>query len=292
MKILLIGCNGQLGWELQRSLLPLGPVVSVDFPEIDLSNRDSILHWTRKEKPGVIVNAAAYTAVDQAEIESEIAWSINSTAPGILAQEANSSGAILIHYSTDFVFDGSKKESYKEDDFPNPINIYGESKLGGEREIIKVGGEHFIFRTSWLYSTRRDCFVTKVLKWARTFEKMKIVADQIGSPTWSRSLADATAQALLVIKLSDQTWRKEKAGIYHLAGNGSVDRYEWAKSILDFDPRKEEHIVKEVQKANSEDFNTAARRPEHSALDCSLFQETFDTFYADWKDTLAVALSI
>ncbi|MCJ7733164.1 MAG: NAD(P)-dependent oxidoreductase, partial [Anaerolineales bacterium] len=139
MKILLIGCNGQLGWELQRSLLPLGPVVSVDFPEIDLSNRDSILHWTRKEKPGVIVNAAAYTAVDQAEIESEIAWSINSTAPGILAQEANSSGAILIHYSTDFVFDGSKKESYKEDDSPNPINVYGESKLGGEREIIKVG---------------------------------------------------------------------------------------------------------------------------------------------------------
>ncbi|MCJ7734723.1 MAG: NAD(P)-dependent oxidoreductase, partial [Anaerolineales bacterium] len=200
--------------------------------------------------------------------------------------------AILIHYSTDFVFDGSKKESYKEDDSPNPINVYGESKLGGEREIIKVGGEHFIFRTSWLYSTRRDCFVTKVLKWARTYEKMKIVADQIGSPTWSRSLADATAQALLVIKLSDQTWRKEKAGIYHLAGNGSVDRYEWAKSILDFDPRKEEHIVKEVQKANSEDFNTAARRPEHSALDCSLFQETFDTFYADWKDTLAVALSI
>ncbi|NQS91866.1 MAG: dTDP-4-dehydrorhamnose reductase, partial [Chloroflexi bacterium] len=233
----------------------------------------------------------AYTAVDQAEKERDIPWSINSTAPGILAQEALSSGAVLIHYSTDFVFDGSKKESYKEDDSPNPISVYGESKLGGEREITKVGGEYYIFRTSWLYSTRRDCFVTKVLKWARTNEIMKIVADQTGSPTWSRTLADATAQALMVMKSSGQTWRKEKAGVYHLAGNGSVSRYEWAKSILEFDPRGEEQVVVELQKTKSEEFKISALRPEYSALDCSLFQETFDTFYADWQTTLALALS-
>jgi dTDP-4-dehydrorhamnose reductase len=239
----------------------------------------------------VIVNAAAYTAVDQAEKESDLAWSINSTAPGILAQEALSAQAMLIHYSTNFVFDGSKGESYQEDDTPNPINVYGESKLGGEREICKVGGEYLIFRTSWLYSTRRDCFVTKVMQWAREHEILRIVGDQIGSPTWSRTLADTTAQALLMMNISPQSWREDKSGIYHLAGNGSVNRFEWAKTILDLDPRKEEHILTEIQEAKSEEFETPARRPKNSSLDCSLFQNTFNSFYGDWESSLTAALT-
>jgi len=292
MNILVIGSSGQLGWELQRSLLPLGSVYPVDFPEIDLSDSPSIQHWVRTTKPDLIINAAAYTAVDQAEEESDLAWSINSTAPGVLAQEALSAGAMLIHYSTDFVFDGSKGQSYQEHDEPNPINAYGESKLGGECEICKVGGEYLIFRTSWLYSTNRDCFVTKVLRWARTHEVLSIVGDQTGSPTWSRTLADATAQAVLMMNISTKSWREEKSGIYHLAGNGSVNRYEWAKAILALDPKKEEHIFTELREAKSSDFKTPARRPENSALDCSLFQNTFNSFYADWESTLAAALTI
>jgi dTDP-4-dehydrorhamnose reductase len=291
MKILVIGSTGQLGWELQRSLLPLGKVIPVDFPDIDLSDRTSIHQWVKTTNPDVIINAAAYTAVDQAEKESDLAWSINSTAPGILAQEALSLQALLIHYSTDYVFDGSKGESYQESDSPNPINVYGASKLGGEREISKIGGEYLIFRTSWLYSTRRDCFVTKVLEWARKHEVLRIVGDQIGSPTWSRTLADTTAQALLLMKSSTQFWSDDKSGIYHLAGNGSVNRFEWAKTILDLDPSKEEQIVAEVQEAQSGDFDTPARRPENSSLDCSLFQDTFHSFYASWEDTLVAALS-
>jgi len=292
MNILVIGSSGQLGWELQRSLLPLGTVFSVDFPEIDLSDTSSIQHWVRTTKPEVIINAAAYTAVDQAEEESDLAWLINSTAPGVLAQEALSAGAMLIHYSTNFVFDGSKGKSYQENDTPNPINVYGESKLGGEREICKVGGEYLIFRTGWLYSTRRDCFVTKVLHWARTQEVLRIVGDQIGSPTWSRTLADTTAQAVLMMNISTQSWREDKSGIYHLAGNGSVNRYQWAKTILDLDPRNEEHIFTELQEAKSREFKTPARRLENSSLNCALFQDTFNSFYADWESTLAAALTI
>ncbi len=291
MKILVIGSTGQLGWELQRSLLPLGSVIPVDYPEIDLSDIFSIQQWVRSTNPDVIINAAAYTAVDQAEKESDLAWSINATAPGILAQEALSSQALLIHYSTDYVFDGSKGESYQENDPPNPINVYGESKLGGEHEISKVGGEYLIFRTSWLYSTRRDCFVTKVLEWARKHEVLRIVGDQIGSPTWSRTLADTTAQVLLLMNSSPESWREDKSGIYHLAGNGSVNRFEWAKTILDFDPRKEEQIVAEIIEAKSGEFETPARRPENSSLDCSLFQDTFHTFYANWEYALAAALT-
>jgi len=291
MKILVIGSTGQLGWELQRSLLPLGSVIPVDYPDIDLSEISSIQQWVRTTNPDVIVNAAAYTGVDQAEKDIDLAWSINSTAPGILAQEALSLQAMLIHYSTNFVFDGSKRESYQESDPPNPINVYGESKLGGEHEISKVGGEYFIFRTGWLYSTRRDCFVTKVLEWARNHKVLRIVGDQKGSPTWSRTLADTTAQALLLMITSQKSWREDKSGIYHLAGNGSVNRFEWAKAILDFDPKKEEQIVTEVQMAKSEDFETPAARPENTSLDCSLFQDTFHSFYADWENTLAAALS-
>ena len=291
MKILLIGNTGQLGWELQRSLLPLGEVVGIDFPDINLTDNSTISDWIQAEKPDVIFNAAAYTAVDQAENEKDLAYQINAVGPGFLAEEAASVGAILVHYSTDYVFDGTKERPYQEIDIPNPINVYGESKLAGEQKIDQVGGIYFIFRTSWLYSTRKDSFLTKVLNWSRTKEELKIVIDQISSPTWSRTLADMTAKWFVRIMTEDSTWRKERSGIYHLAGHGAVSRYDWAVRILQLDPRRNEQILTSLEPAYSNEFPTPARRPGYSALDITLFQEVFGLTMPPWLASLELAMS-
>ena len=291
MKILLIGNTGQLGWELQRSLMPFGEVVGIDFPEINLTDNSTISHWIQKEKPDVIFNAAAYTAMDLAENEKDLAYQINASGPGFLAEEAASSGAILVHYSTNYVFDGSKESPYLETDAPNPINVYGESKLAGEQNIDQVGGIYFVFRTSWLYSTRKDSFVKKVLEWSRNREELKIVIDQISSPTWSRTLADMTAQWLDRIKTEDLTWRKKRSGIYHLAGDGAVSRYDWAVQILKLDPKRNEQIITSLKPASSDEFPTPAKRPEYSALNTSLFQEVFNLTIPPWLTSLELALS-
>jgi len=291
MKILLIGNTGQLGWELQRSLMPFGEVVGIDFPEINLTDNSTISHWIQKEKPDVIFNAAAYTAMDLAENEKDLAYQINASGPGFLAKEAASSGAILVHYSTNYVFDGSKESPYLETDAPNPINVYGESKLAGEQNIDQVGGIYFVFRTSWLYSTRKDSFVKKVLEWSRNREELKIVIDQISSPTWSRTLADMTAQWLDRIKTEDLTWRKKRSGIYHLAGDGAVSRYDWAVQILKLDPKRNEQIITSLKPASSDEFPTPAKRPEYSALNTSLFQEVFNLTIPPWLTSLELALS-
>ena len=291
MKILLIGNTGQLGWELQRSLMPFGEVVGIDFPEINLTDNSTISHWIQKEKPDVIFNAAAYTAMDLAENEKDLAYQINASGPGFLAEEAASSGAILVHYSTNYVFDGSKESPYLETDAPNPINVYGESKLAGEQNIDQVGGIYFVFRTSWLYSTRKDSFVKKVLEWSRNREELKIVIDQVSSPTWSRTLADMTAQWLVRIKTEDLTWRKKRSGIYHLAGDGAVSRYDWAVQILKLDPKRNEQIITSLKPASSDEFPTPARRPQYSALDTSLFQEVFNLTIPPWLTSLELALS-
>ena len=290
MNILLIGKTGQLGWELERSTLPPGKLIAVDYPEIDLGSPDSIRTWVDDVKPGVILNAAAYTAVDQAETEAELAQKINGEAPGLLAELALKLEAVLIHFSTDFVFDGKKGSPYLEVDSPRPINVYGRSKLAGELAVMDVGGQVFIYRTSWLYSNRRDCFLTKVLRWARTQTNLKIVADQTGSPTWARTLAGATAESLAVMWDAGRDWREEHAGIYHTAGIGAATRYEWAERILALDPHREEQITSKLEKALSSDFAAAAERPEFSALDCSKFQTTFSRFYTPWDIALKEAL--
>ena len=239
----------------------------------------------------MIINAAAYTDVDQAEDEVDLARKINSLAPGILAEEALSINSLLIHFSTDFVFDGKKGQPYQETDPVAPINEYGKSKLEGENLVKQVGGNYFIYRTSWLYSTRRDCFLTKVLKWGRTHEVVKVVTNQVGSPTWCRTLAQTTAKSIEKIVEQEKSWWQEKSGIYHIAGNGAVSRYDWAKQILALDPNREEQICTQLLKAKSADFETKAQRPEYSALDCSLFQHTFDLFYTAWSVDLKKALS-
>lgn len=271
MHILLIGKYGQLGWELQRSLLSIGSITAFDYPEIDLSKPDNIPELIKVQKPDLVINAAAYTDVDKAEKEKDLAYKINAVAPGIIARACQDNRAAFIHYSTDFVFDGEKGTPYTEADPPNPINYYGESKLAGEASVNQAGGAYLILRTSWVYSLRKGGFVNKVLEWSRHQKTLKIVDDQVGSPTWARLLAEITAMIVAGYRddISDNI--QEHSGIYHIAGNGSTSRYDWAKAIIEMDPNREGRLVESVEPGKSSEFPTPARRPKYTALDCSYF---------------------
>ncbi len=290
MNILLLGKNGQVGWELQHTLEPLGLVHATDYPAIDFRDVSAIRTLVRLVKPNVIFNAAAYTDVDQAEKNHSEAFAINSTAPGILAEEAKQIGAGLFHYSTDYVFDGEKDLPYIEDDTPNPINNYGMSKLEGERAIQKVDGAYLILRTSCLYSSRRDCFVTKVLRWSREQRTLRVVSDLVGSPTWARVLAEIAAQLLQGMLGSPADWFDQHKGIYHVAGRGSSSRFEWAKAVLRNDPRQDEQVCEAVLPAKLSDFPMPAQRPKFTALNCERFCNEFGLTIPPWEQTLQLAM--
>ncbi len=238
-------------------------------------------------RPDVIVNASAYTAVDQAEREAEKAFKINGDIPGLFSEEASKLDAFLIHYSTDYVFDGTKGALYQEGDETNPLSVYGKSKLAGEEAIQSGSANHLILRTSWVYSRNRSSFVTKVLEWARKQEVLSIVSDQVSNPTWARMLADVTAQ--LLGKGLDCL--REHRGLYHVAGDGYASRLDWARKIVELDPNKHEQKVREIVPALTADFPTPAQRPLFSALDCSLFQSTFEIPLLKWEDALKLAMS-
>ena len=287
IKILLLGNTGQLGWELNRTLLTLGELTALDFPEIDMADETSIRAILRDAQPNLIVNATAYTNVDGAETEKELAMAINARGPGILAEEAEKRGAALIHYSTDYVFDGTKGSPYTEQDAPNPINFYGESKLAGEEAIQVVGGAYLLFRTSWIYSSRRPCFVTKVLQWAETREVLRIVDDQISTPTWCRSLAEATTQVVAQGRGDPIGLIAEKSGLYHLADGGSCSRFEWAQEII----KNSKYAGKlRVEPAKSSDFPTSAERPFSSILNCTKYSKVFYAITTNWKLLLMLTL--
>jgi dTDP-4-dehydrorhamnose reductase len=290
MDILLTGKQGQLGWELQRTLDRLGPIRAFDARELDLRDLSHLREVIRDLKPRVVVNAAAYTAVDRAEEEMETALAVNAAAPGVLAEETRRLGASLVHFSTDYVFDGEKGGLYQESDTPNPLSVYGRSKLAGEEAIRAAGSAYLIFRTSWVYSLRRECFVTKVLSWARKHETLRIVDDQTGNPTWCRALAETVAQLLDRTGDDPVRWIEERRGVYHLASADSASRYEWARAILELDPRREEQVVRQVLPASSRDFPTSARRPANSSLDCGRFDATFGISLPEWKKTLSLAM--
>ncbi len=286
-RILLIGKNGQLGWELYRSLSLTGELISVDYPEINLEQPDSTRDLLHRIHPTMIVNAAAYTAVDQAETERDRAWQINAIAPGVLAQEARKLGAFFIHFSTDYVFDGQKGVPYTEKDTPNPLNYYGRSKLEGDILIQQAGADFLIFRTCWVYSLRQQKgFVNKVLQWARQNEILRIVDDQIASPTWACLLADITSKILA--RGSDHL--RQHVGLYHLAGGGFTSRLEWARLILELDPRRSEQNFKQLLPARTADFPTPAQRPLFSALACNLFEHTFKVSLPPWRETFQLAM--
>jgi len=286
MRILLLGKNGQLGWELQRTLAPLGEITALDYVELDLQDFDTLRQTVRGLRPELIVNASAYTNVDKAESESEKAYAINGTVPGILAEETARLNAALIHYSTDYAFDGAKGRPYSETDAPNPLNVYGKSKLEGEKAIQAVGLAYLILRTAWVYSLRGNSFVSKVLQWSRQNETLRIVDDQVSNPTWARMLAEVTA--LVLAKGSDLI--RERQGLYHLAGGGYASRFEWAQEILKLDPNRDQQAVKHLLPAATRDFPTPAQRPLFSALDCSHFENTFGLCLPAWKDSLSMGM--
>jgi dTDP-4-dehydrorhamnose reductase len=292
MRLLLLGRYGQLGWELNRTLAPLGQVMAYDYPDVDLTNLEHLRALIREVVPDVIVNAIAYTAVDRAEGDSETALTVNGHAPGLMAEEAAKLGCVLIHFSTDYVFDGTKHETYVEEDATNPINVYGYSKLVGEQGVQQIGGAYLILRTSWVYSLRRDNFVTKVLQWSRSQETLSIVTDQIGNPTWCRMLAEITALLLSRGGEDVAAWINERRGLYHLAGSGYASRFEWAGAIMELDPHPDEQKVTRIQPALSADFPTPAKRPLFSALNCDKFKRTFGLQLPDWREALVLAMEV
>ena len=291
MKFLLIGRNGQLGWELQRTCMTLGEVVATDYPDVDISQAAALRELIRTVKPDILLNPAAYTAVDKAESEIDLARKVNSIAPAIMAEEMQKLGGALIHYSTDYVFDGDKGTSYVESDATNPINAYGITKLEGEQAVQSVAGTALTFRTCWVYSLRVGGFVNKVLGWARQQEVMRIVDDQIGSPTWARMLAEATAHVIARGGSDPLAYLQQHSGLYHLAGAGAASRYEWANEVIDQDPKKEEQVVRQILPAKSDEFPNPAQRPIYSALDCSKFERTFGIPLPDWKISIKLLLS-
>jgi dTDP-4-dehydrorhamnose reductase len=285
LKILLFGKNGQVGWELQRSLAPLGELVALDRSSQDLcgdlSNLQGLTDTVQKLRPDFIVNAAAYTAVDKAETEPDLARLINAKAPGLLAQEAQKLGAWLVHYSTDYVFDGSGTRPWTEDDVPAPLNVYGQTKLEGEQLIQTACPQHLIFRTSWVYAARGGNFAKTMLRLAQERERLTVIDDQFGSPTGADLLADVSAHAIRHVLQSPQD-----AGIYHLAASGEITWNGYAKHVLAQAERVQSAIkiiAKEVVAVSTAAFPTAARRPHNSRLDISRLNTTFGLAMPAWQ---------
>lgn len=290
MKIILFGKNGQLGWELQRTLAPLGKVIAFDYPEVDFTKPESLREIIQQAEPDIIVNPAAYTAVDKAESEPEIAYLVNSHSVAVLAEEAAKRHIPFIHYSTDYVFDGGKGSPYVEIDIPHPLNVYGQSKLEGEQAVLAAGRVCLILRTSWVYSLSQGGFVSKVLQWARQQETMRIVDDQISGPTSARMLAEATALILARAGRNPYDWLAERSGLYHLAGDGFCSRYEWTKALLAIDPQKETQVVKSLLPAKSTEFPSPAERPLESVLCCDKFEATFGLRLPPWQKGLRLMM--
>jgi dTDP-4-dehydrorhamnose reductase len=290
MRILLLGNKGQLGWELARTLAPLGEINSCDYPDIDLTDIDSLRRLINVCRPDVLVNATAYTAVDRAESEPELAAAVNATAPAVMAEETSRARSAFIHFSTDYVFDGLKGSPYLETDPPRPLSIYGSSKLAGEQAIEQVGGAYMVLRTSWVYSLRGDSFVTKVLRWARGKPPLRLVTDQISGPTWARMLAEITSQLINLGRNDLIGWFAQHHGLYHLAGAGFCSRLEWGQEVMRLDPHREQQSITEVQPAVTSEFPTPARRPLFSALNCDLFTNTFHLRMPDWQEALKLAM--
>ncbi len=285
MKILLFGKNGQLGWELQRSLAPLGDLVALGSRETawaaDFLAPEKLADTVRQVRPDVIVNAAAYTAVDKAETDRDAAHRVNAEAPGVLARAAQACGAWMVHYSTDYVFDGSGQTPWREGDATAPLNVYGATKLEGERNVMQAGGRHLVFRTSWVYSARGGNFARTMLRLAQERERLSVVNDQFGAPTGAELLADVTAHAIRATQA-----RPALAGLYHLAASGETTWHGYARHVLDFAQARGLPLKADAGRVDAVDssaFQTAARRPGNSRLDTRAVCAAFDLTLPDWR---------
>ncbi len=291
MKIMLTGATGQVGWELARTLLPLGEVAVIDRTRADLAEAKSLQAVIREIKPDVIVNPAAYTAVDKAETDQSKAFLINGDAPGIMAEEARKIGALLVHYSTDYVFDGTGTEPYSEQDAPNPLNVYGRSKLDGERAIQAAGGDFVILRTSWVYASRGSNFLKTILRLAADREELKIVADQIGTPTWARLIAETTAHVVQQT-LDDRRAGRFQSDIYHLTSSGETSWHGFAERILAIARSQEKFVLKNkaLLPIPATDYPLPANRPANSRLSVRRLEQQFGLTMPAWDNALALCM--
>ena len=285
--ILLIGKNGQVGWELRRTLSPVGRVRAVDYPEIDLTDAAATRRLVLEGKPNVVINAAAYTAVDQAESDTATAQRINGDAPGVLAESAKEVGALMIHYSTDYVFDGTKNTPYVETDPPDPLGAYGRTKLDGDQAVRSAGGNHLIFRLCWVYGARGRSFLLTMQRLAREREVLRVVSDQFGCPTWSRLIAEATTLALRQALAARDT--SECCGTYHLAAGGFTSWHGFASRIVELMPEAGRRC-REVAAISTAEYPAPAKRPAYSVLDCSKLKKTFGLQLPDWEECLRLVL--
>lgn len=283
MHILLFGKNGQLGWEMQRALAPLGKLTALSHDSKDYCgdflNPNGLIETIRSLKPDVIVNAAGYTAVDLAETEQDIAMRINAESVEVVAKEANKLGSLLVHYSTDYVFDGSGFQAWNELDNPSPVNFYGKTKLSGEQAVKKYCDRHLIFRSSWIYSTYGDNFIKTILNLGLERDIISVVNDQFGAPTSADLLADCSVHAIKIV-LEDES----KYGLYHVAASGVTSWYKYALFIFDFAKKQNKNIkVKEVIEVPSASFLREAIRPMNSRLSTEKFQREFNLVLPEWK---------
>jgi len=291
ISILLFGGTGQVGLELKQLLSPLGQVIAPSHSEVDFLDPKKVSSFILKVHPQIIINAAAYNDVDKAEVESELAYRVNAETPTLIARLAKLSNAILVHFSTNYVFDGRKTSPYTEFDIPHPINTYGKTKLICEQGIQRINGLYLIVRTSWVYSFYHNCFPTKIMKLSRSESSVKVVTDQIANPTWAHTLAILTYRILSISQNKSRDWWEERKGIYNIAGNGYCNRYEWAKTILKNDPRKEGQVAVLVP-VLTKDFPSPAKRPLSAALSSDKISAVFGLQLQPWETALKNAISL
>lgn len=295
MKILLTGVTGQVGWELQRTLMTLGEVIPVGRNitntslRMDLAQPDTIRRVIREVKPDLIVNPAAYTAVDKAESEPALAMMVNGIAPGVIAEEAKRLGAAMVHYSTDYVFDGTSQVPYTESDITNPQNVYGETKFAGEKAIQAVAVPHLIFRTSWVYGMRGKNFLLTMLKLCKERKEIRVVDDQVGAPTWSRMIAEATAQVLSGNRRNVSGYLVGQGGLYNLTASGKTSWCGFARAIFENDIR--ERKLERLVGISTDEYPTDAKRPSYSLLDGGKLAEIFGLVLPEWERCLELAIA-
>ncbi len=290
MKILLTGKSGQVGWELNHSLSKLGTVFAMGRDQLDLSKPETLGPVIQKIRPDIIINAAAYTAVDKAESESELAMTINGIAPGVIAEEARKIGAGMIHYSTDYVFDGKATSPYVEEDPTCPLNIYGESKLAGEKAVTQTGIPHFILRTGWVYSLRNSNFLLTMQKLAQTRKQIKVVDDQTGGPTWAKTIAEGTAGILRKSLKEGATESPifSHSGIFHMSCGGETSWFGFAKKILELSSVSKDT---ELIPVPTTEYPTPVTRPKYSLLSNRRLKQVFHNEMPQWQDALQECLN-
>lgn len=288
--ILVTGVNGQVGYELARTLQGLGKVVAVDRSTLDLANFEQIRAVVRDVRPALIVNPAAYTAVDKAEQEVELAMRINGEAPGVLAEEAKKLGAALIHYSTDYVFNGEKDGAYVEDDPTDPQNVYGRSKLAGEQAIAASGADHLILRTSWVYGTRGKNFLLTMLRLGAERPELKVVADQFGAPTWANTIATLTSHLVAQTFATEDNakWWSERSGVYHLCAADATSWHGFASAIFELAELGSKPSTLPIPAA---DYPTPAKRPANSRMSNEKLARVFGLAAPHWHDALTLCLT-